>query len=137
MNRQPPVIITYKQKYQKTETTCNCILPLHFATTWLHPWEGGFGGVSVLLFLVFCVMLCFGVLFVFVLCLDCLMLPLSLDCPFLIALLFSPTFIYKLHSKFYLLLLTVCIYGNLIRHYIDAYYVLTVADILWHTVNFE
>jgi hypothetical protein len=41
------------------------------------------------------------------------------------------------NPEFYLLLLTVCIYGNLIRHYIDAYYVLTVGNILWHTVNFE
>ena len=34
---------------------------------------------------VFCVVLCFLVLFVFVLCLVCPMLPESLDCPFLIA----------------------------------------------------
>jgi hypothetical protein len=38
-------MITLKQKYHTTETTCNCILSLHFASTWLHPWgflwEGG------------------------------------------------------------------------------------------------
>jgi hypothetical protein len=38
----------------------------------------------VIVFLVFCVVLCFYVLFVFVLCLVCPMLPVSLDCPILI-----------------------------------------------------
>jgi hypothetical protein len=41
-----------------------------------------FGGVVLLIFLVFCVVF---VLFVCVMCLVCSMLPVSLDCPFLIA----------------------------------------------------
>ena len=39
----------------------------------------------LLIFLIFCVVLCFCVLFVFVLCLMYPMLPFSLDCPFVIA----------------------------------------------------
>jgi len=38
---------------------------------------------EVLILLVFCAVLC-SVLFVFVLCLVCQMLPVSLDCPFVI-----------------------------------------------------
>jgi hypothetical protein len=44
-----------------------------------------FVGFMFVIFLVFCVALCFCVLFIFVLCLVCPMLPVSLDCPFLIA----------------------------------------------------
>ena len=41
-------------------------------------------GSELLVVLVFCVVVCFYVLFVFVLCLVCPILPVSLDCPFLI-----------------------------------------------------
>jgi hypothetical protein len=44
-----------------------------------------FGGIRVAHLLSFCVVLCRFVLFVFVLCLMCPLLPVSLDCPFLIA----------------------------------------------------
>jgi hypothetical protein len=44
-----------------------------------------FGGIRVAHLLSFCVVLCRFVLFVFVLCLMCPVLPVSLDCPFLIA----------------------------------------------------
>ena len=51
----------------------NCLL---FASTWFHL-QFLYG---TLIFLVFCVMLCFCVLFVFLLSLMCTMLPVSLDC---------------------------------------------------------
>jgi hypothetical protein len=44
-----------------------------------------FGGVSVAHLELFSSLCCVFVLFVFVLCLVCPMLPVSLDCPFLIA----------------------------------------------------
>ena len=56
---------------------------LPFVSTWVHP--GCWYGSVLLIFLVFCVVLCFGVLFIFILCVVCPMLPVSLDCPFLIA----------------------------------------------------
>jgi hypothetical protein len=47
-------------------------------------------GFVLLIFLVFWVVLCFCVKFVFILCVVCPILPVSLDCPFLIApLVFS------------------------------------------------
>jgi len=50
--------------------------------------------VSLLLhILVFCVVLCVCVLLVFALCPVCTVLPVSLDCPFLIALRLSIMFI--------------------------------------------
>ena len=55
--------------------------------------EGGATYPFLLIFLVFCVVLCFGVLFVFILCVVCPMLPVSLECPFLIAPSVSLTFI--------------------------------------------
>ena len=54
-----------------------------FASTWVHLLF--FCDVCVADLFVFSVVLCFLVLFVFVLCLVCPMLPVSLDCPFLIA----------------------------------------------------
>jgi hypothetical protein len=44
-----------------------------------------FGGIRVAHLLSFCVVLCLFVLLVFVLCLLCPVLPVSVDCPFLIA----------------------------------------------------
>ena len=58
-------------------TSRNCIL---FTYTCVIP---GFGAVCVAFVLVFCVVL--SVMFVFVLCLVYPMLPVSLECPFLIA----------------------------------------------------
>ena len=43
-------------------------------------------GFELLIVLVICVVVCFYVLSVFVLCFMCPMLPVFLDCPFLIAL---------------------------------------------------
>ena len=51
----------------------------------------GFLGVRVAHFVCFCVML--FVLFLFVICLVCPKLPVSLDYPFVISLRYSPTFI--------------------------------------------
>jgi len=54
----------------------------------------------LLIFLVFCFVLCwFFVLFVFVLCLVCPMLPVSLDCSYLIAPLFFFIFIIYVHVR--------------------------------------
>ena len=48
----------------------------------------------LLIFLAFCVVLCFCVLFFFVVCLVWPMLPVSLDCSYLIALVFFNIFAY-------------------------------------------
>ena len=49
----------------------------------------------LLIILVFCVVLCLYLLFVFALCLVCPILPVSLDCPFLIASsFFSNVYLY-------------------------------------------
>jgi len=56
----------------------------------------------LLIFLVFCVVLCFCVVFfcVFVLCLVYPMLPVSLDCPFLIApSVFSNVYLFQTVKK--------------------------------------
>ena len=59
---------------------------LHFTSTWVHPRV--LVGSVLLIILVFCDILCFRVFVVFVLCLVCPILPVSLYCPFLIAIFF-------------------------------------------------
>jgi hypothetical protein len=69
----------YKQQDKKRLIrNRNC---LHFERIWVHPQF--LVGSMLLMLSVFCVV--FFVLFVFVLCLMYPMLPVSLDCPFLIA----------------------------------------------------
>ena len=63
----------------------NC---LPFASTWVH--FQFLVRSMLIIFVVFDVVLCFFVLFVFVLCLVCPMLPVSLDFPFLIVPSVSP-----------------------------------------------
>jgi hypothetical protein len=75
----------------------------------------GFYGVRVSHLFCFCVML--FVLFLFVMCLVCPKLPVSLDYPFVISLRYSPTFIeaiffWNAHR-----------YGVLIDHHIISYYI--------------
>ena len=53
------------------------------------------GRERLLIILAFCVVLCLCLLFVFALCLVCPILPVSLDCPFLIASsFFSNVYLY-------------------------------------------
>jgi hypothetical protein len=53
------------------------------------------GRERLLIILAFCVVLCLYLLFVFALCLVCPILPVSLDCPFLIASsFFSNVYLY-------------------------------------------
>ena len=59
---------------------------LHFTSTWVHPRV--LVESVLLIILVFCDILCFHVFVVFVLCLVCPFLLVSLYCPFLIALSF-------------------------------------------------
>jgi hypothetical protein len=99
----------------------NC---LPFASTWVHP--RFLEGSVLLIYLAFCVVLCFCVLFVFVLCLLCPMLSMSLDCPCLItrsvfsgvyfrSYQFSPYTVFILSSKW-------CIVYKLVLVLKNCYY---------------
>ena len=70
--------VTLRMYYKRHER-------LLFASALVHP--RFVVGYALLIFLYFCIVLCFCVLFVFVLYLVCPMLPASLDCPSLIDLL--------------------------------------------------
>jgi len=96
---------------------------LPFPSTWVHPW---FLVCSVVLrYLVFCVVLCFFVFFVFVLCLMWEMLPVSLDCLFWIA----PSII----SNFYFswIIYTNQIYVSIcdVKHFYDDFNLLSIVYI--------
>ena len=82
---------------------------LPFASTWVDPWCLGWVRVGLLIALDFCAVLFFFVLFVFILCLVYPMLPVSLNCSFLIAFRFSLTFILNIFVKEHVRLL-LCIF---------------------------
>jgi hypothetical protein len=84
---------------------------------------GFWRGSVLLIYLAFCVVLCFCVLFVFVLCLLCPMLSMSLDCPCLItrsvfsgvyfrSYQFSPYTVFILSSKWCIVYKLVLVLNN-------------------------
>ena len=74
-------LLFFQYKQQDKERLIRNRNCLHFERIWVHPQF--LVGSMLLMLSVFCVV--FFVLFVFVLCLMYPMLPVSLDCPFLIA----------------------------------------------------
>ena len=92
-----PLCVTFKENGEGLIRGSSC---LPFASALVHTWF--FVGSMLLIFLVFCFVLSFCALFVFVECLVYPILPVSLDWPFLIApSVFSNVYLIRIKSCFW------------------------------------